>query len=508
MRKTAAAAALALLAAGCGGGAGEAGPATLTIAVGADPGLLDPATAVLGATNSVLSLAYETLVRTSPDGKIIPGLAEKWEVKPDAVAFTLRQGVKCSDGSTLTPAEVAANINYLTDPANKSPLLGVLAPVGMKAAADAATVTVSTPEPFSFILESTRLLFIVCGKGLQDRSLLAKATYGTSPYELKEVAPSDHYTFAKRQGSAAELPDQVVLKVVPNEQTAANLLMSGDVNAATFFGPDRQRVQAAPGVDKQEENVSNGQYFYHQGKDRPTNDVAVRKALTQALDLAELGRVSSGGTGKPVTGLVPGVPPCIGDSVSGHVPGLDPAAASAGLDAAGWTAGADGIRAKDGKKLSLRLLYTTTRGPGVQAAAEYLAAAWKKIGVEVKLNGVIDTKLAESLNVTQDWDVVWLPIGVTLPSQLVGFLSGPAAPKGANFAHLANERYTELVAKAATTPGAEGCKLWLEAESALIANSDLVPVSTITVLNATKGAKAAQQAGLFDPYSFRVEGSN
>ncbi|MEV4189334.1 ABC transporter substrate-binding protein, partial [Streptosporangium canum] len=170
----------------------------------------------------------------------------------------------------------------------------------------------------------------------------------------------------------------------------------------------------------------------------------------------------------------------------------------------GWKAGADGIRAKDGRKLELRLLYATTRGPGVLAAAEYLAAGWKKAGVDVKLNGVIDTKLSESLNATQDWDVAWLPIGVTLPTQLVGFLSGPAAPEGANFSHLANARYQKLVAEAQLKPAEEGCALWLESESALFENADLVPVVETTVLTAAKNAKFDMMAGLFIPTSIRM----
>ncbi|MEV7012884.1 ABC transporter substrate-binding protein [Streptosporangium sp. NPDC051022] len=512
---------LSLLAAACGGAASSpsgkpAEGGTFSFALSADPGVLDPAMGILGVTNSVLSLAYDTLVYNSPEGKIMPGLAEKWDVKPASVTFTLRKDVTCSDGSKLTAADVAENVNHIADPATKSPVYGVLVPAGMKAEADdaAGTVTLSTPEPFSFILESTPLMFIVCGKAVKDRSLIARATSGSGPYTLTEAVPSDHYTFQLRKdyvwgpnGATTKepgMPAKVVLKVVPNEQTAANMLVSGDLNSAIIYGADRKRLEATPGMGKLVVSAGNGQFFYHQGDDRPAKDPAVRKALTQAINLSELAGIASSGTGRQVTGLVGDPKPCQGDSVTGHVPAFDPAAAATALDAAGWKAGADGVRVKDGKKLSLRLLYITTRGAGIQAANEYLAQAWKKIGAEVTLNGVIDTKLAESLNVTQDWDVVWLPIGVTLPTQLVGFLSGPAAPKGANFAHLANARYQKLVSEAVLKPGAESCKTWLESESALFDNSDLVPVVDTTVLVAQKGTKFDMMAGLFVPTSIRM----
>ncbi|PZG13106.1 ABC transporter substrate-binding protein [Nonomuraea aridisoli] len=517
----AALAGLALLTAACGGTSGgpeqQAGPVTggtFTYAIPADPGVLDPAQGVLSVTNNVLAVAYDTLVAVGEDGKIVPALAEKWDVKPDSVTFTLRKGVTCSDGSPVTPSNVADNVNYIADPASKSPVYGVLVPAGMKAEADdaAGTVTLSMPQPFSFILESTRSMYIVCGKGVKDRASIARATSGSGPYQLAEAVPGDHYTFKVRRdytwgpagATAKELPETVVMKVVPNEQTAANLLVAGSLNGALFTGPDRTRVEAAPGVTKQTPSAGNGQFFYHQGDDRPAKDPEVRKALTQAINLQELAGIASSGTGKPPTGLVLEPRPCLGDTVSGHVPAFDAAAAAATLDAAGWKPGPDGVRTKDGKRLTLRYMYATTRGPGNQAAAEYMAAAWKKLGVEVKLNGVIDTKLSESLNSTQDWDVVWLPIGVTLPSQLVGFLSGPSAPEGANFAHLANKRYEQLVAEAGELPSAEACAKWLEAESALFEAADLVPVVDNTVLLAGKGATFRTTAGSLVPTSIRL----
>ncbi|MFI7611360.1 ABC transporter substrate-binding protein [Nonomuraea terrae] len=517
----AALAGLALLTAACGGTTGapeqQGGPVTagtFTYAIPADPGVLDPAQGVLTVTNNVLSVAYDTLVAVGADGKIVPALAEKWDVKPDSVTFTLRKGVTCSDGSPVTPTNVADNVNHIADPASKSPIYGVMVPAGMKAEADdaAGTVTLSMPEPFSFILESARSIFIVCGKGAKDRASIARATSGSGPYQLTEAVPGDHYTFKARRdyvwgpagATAKELPETLVMKVVPNEQTAANMLIAGTINGANFIGADRSRIESAPGVNKQLVSAGNGQFFYHQGDDRPTKDPEVRKALTQALNVKELAGIASGGTGQPATGLVMDPRPCQGDTVSGHVPAFDAAAAAAALDAAGWKPGADGVRTKDGKRLSLRYMYATTRGPGYQAAAEYMADAWKKLGVEVKLNGVIDTKLSESLNSTQDWDVVWLPIGVILPSQLVGFLSGPAAPEGANFAHLANKRYEQLVAEASKLPSAEGCPKWLESESALFETADLVPVVDTTVLVAGKGATFRVSAGSLVPTSIRL----
>jgi peptide/nickel transport system substrate-binding protein len=515
--------ALGLLAAACGGGGGDAEPSgggssggTFTFAIRADPGQLDPAMATLTVTNTVLGFAYDTLVRQDADGKITPGLAEKWDVKPASVTFTVRKGVTCADGSALTPSDVAENVNHIADPATKSPLYGVAIPVGMKATADDAvgTVTLETPKPFSFILESATQLFAVCGKGLQDRSVLDHGTSGTGPYTLAEAVPSDHYTFKVRDdytwgpGGAttkqAGQPGTIVLKVVPNEQTAANLLISGDINGALIYGSDRTRLKSSPGVTSTELPAGNGQFFYHEGDGHPGADPAVRKALTQLIDMKQLIPIASSGNGRAPSGLVLQPRPCQGDTVTGHIPAYDAAGAAAALDAAGWAKGADGIRAKGGKKLSLRLLYPTTAGSGTQAAAEFLGESWKKAGVDVHLKGANDVALSQSIDQTGDWDVAWVPISVTLPSQLVGFLSGPAAPKGANFAHLDNADYERLVAEAAQMPGPEGCERWLGAESALFENADLVPVMENTIVLASKNAKIQAVGQQIIPTSIKL----
>jgi peptide/nickel transport system substrate-binding protein len=483
---------------------------TFTMVVASDPGSLDPATAVEGSTNLLLSFAYDTLVYIGRDGGLVPGLAQSWTVEPTAVRFTLRKNATCSDGSAVTPTTVARSINHVADPKTKSPLLGVLIPAGVQAKADdaAGTVTLSTPKPSPFLLHSTVAIFIVCGKGLTDPKSLAKSTSGSGPFELAESVPNDHYTLRVRQGytwgpngsstATKGVPDTVVLKVVSEESTAANLLLGGEVNAASFTGADRARVGAAPGIRGYPLPAGNGEFFYNQNAGRPGADLEVRKALTRALNLDELAKVSAQGTGVKTTGMTTLSPrPCRVDSVTGHRPSFDPEAAKAGLDAAGWTVGAGGIRAKAGKKLALRIIYNTDYGAGSRAGAEYQADAWKKIGVDVDLKGMASGAWSDALFKTGDWDVSTVPIGVSLPSQLVGYLSGSPPPDGSNFANIRNASYQDLTAKAAGEPIDQGgCKTWAQAESALFDNFDVVPVVELTQLLATKRAEVFMPGGL------------
>ena len=79
------------------------------------------------------------------------------------------------------------------------------------------------------------------------------------------------------------------MKIVENETTAANLLLSGDVNAAPILGPDAERLDQA-GLFTAETPALIGEQWYNHAEGRATSDPEVRMALTQALDLAELQR--------------------------------------------------------------------------------------------------------------------------------------------------------------------------------------------------------------------------
>lgn len=520
--------ALALALVGCGddgdppaqGEREYADGATFTMAVNEDPGGLNPATAVQGATNLLLSFAYDTLVYIGEGGELLPGLATEWAVSPTEATFTLHPDATCADGSPVTPETVARSIEYVVDPETGSPLLGVLIPADLTAEADdaAGTVTLRTAEPSVFLLHSTVAIFIICGEGLDDPALLESQTSGSGPFELVDSVANDHYTLRARDGYAwgpagsgtAErgVPAEVVLRVITNQSTAANLLLSGDINAGIFTGADRTRVEHAPGLLTELMSGGNNEFFYHQQSGLPGADPAVRRALTMALDLDELATISiQGSTLVPSTGMATLSPrPCRVDSVTGHRLGHDPAAAAAELDAAGWVAGPDGIRAKDGEELAVRLLYNTDYGPGVQAGAEYQADAWEKLGVRVDLRGVAAGAFSEALFQTGDWDVATVPIGVSLPSQLTGYLSGATVPDGgSNFANIDNQQYADLVAQAAEVPVDEGgCELWAQAEAALFDNVDVVPVVESTQLVASNGAEVFLPGGLAQPTRIRM----
>ncbi|HWC24416.1 MAG TPA: ABC transporter substrate-binding protein [Flexivirga sp.] len=515
--------AVAVAVAGCSSSSGSGGSAkgggkvvdgaTFSMALNSDPGNLDPQGSASNNVLQVAALAYDYLVSTSAKGKIQPQLASSWKVSGKTVTLKLKSGITCSDGSAFTAAQAAQNINYVGNPKNKSPLLGAFLPAGATAKGSGNTVTISLAGAAPFILEGLASLPMVCAKGMANRKSLARATDGTGPYQLTDAKPNSSYTFTKRTGytwgpagamtSTAGLPSKIELRVITNETTAANLMLSGQLNAGTFIGPDTSRLQSAKLYSVSTATII-GQTWYNHAASRATSDQKVRQALSMATDSTQLQKVLTSGRGSGPTNFAVSPPAaCTGNSVAAAMPKFDLAKAKSLLDADGWKAGSDGIRSKNGKQLTLRFLYSTTFGSAGTSAAELAAAQWKKLGVKVSMTGQDTNTLLSTIFTTGNWDIGWVPLNVSSPDQLVGFMSGPAAPKGNNFAGIDNPTYRAKVAKAETMTGAAGCSTWLAAESSLVKAADVIPWANQSRLTFGKGS-TFDINGVLQPTSIRM----
>lgn len=512
----AATAALALTA--CAGGSAPAGsgePAvdgTFTMALNADPGNLNPLLTAGSPTHSLALLSYDYLVFVDPEsGEVIPWLAESWEETPSSTAFTLREGVTCADGTTLTTQTVADNITFVTNEDNQSALRGVYVPADATAVAEGNVVTVSTPEASPFLLLNLSRLPILCDAGLTDPDSATKGTAGSGMFELTDSVANASYTYTRRDdyawgpnditGDVAGAPKTVEVKIITNESTAANQLLAGEINAAVIAGADQERLDAA-NLGFAERRAIAGEMYFNHGADRPTSDVAVRTALVQAVNLADLAAVITGGRGGPSTSLVSTDPrACVDDTVTGNLPAFDAKAAAKTLESAGWAKGADGIYTKDGKPLSLRFFYDSM-GDTYDAAADVAQQAWTELGAEVEVTSGDSNKAVEVLLSGTDnsgWDISWEPLYVNLPSMLVPFFSGPAPSEGLNFSQISNPEYDAAVAKATSLVGADACAAWADAEKALFAQTSVVPFADSIKKVYFHGAELAFGTNLLGP---------
>jgi peptide/nickel transport system substrate-binding protein len=473
-----------------------AGPAgSVTLAVGTDPGNLDPQLTIVSAARYVDSYAYDTLVDVVGPGKLASNLAQSWKVvSPTKVTFTLRRGLKCTDGTKMTATVVKKNLDFVGDPKNKSPLLGLFMPVGATVTANNKTrsvvVTTSTPNPF--MIQGLGLVQMVCAKGLANRGILAHGTDGTGPYALTSAIGGDHYSFTVRKGytwgpngastATNGLPAKVTLKVVTNETTSANLLLTGGLNLAAIAGPDRSRLDKAK-LFKVVSPAQPNELFFNENPGHPASNPTVRKAIVRALNLGQIGKVATSSRGLKMTQLsLQNFTPCAGDSVTGNVPTYNPNAARSALSGAG----------------NLKLLYATDAGPSYPPSAELAQAQLSAAGAHVTLEPKSTAALQGTIFGSGDWDVLIIGIGVANPAQFTGLVSGPTPQqKGANFANISNASYAKSVASAVKHVGVTGCKYWLAGESALFKAGDVAPLAVST--SATYGKHLKFKIGVQGP---------
>ncbi len=232
---------------------------TLTFAIETDPIDFDPLLSRALYDRYAQYQMYDSLVRVDPSGKIIPWLAEKWDVAPDGkkVTFTLRQGVKYQDGSPFDADSVKWNIDrYRTT--DGSARKGELAPVASVDVLDPTTVAFTLSTPFSPLLATlvdragmmvSRQVVESAGQDFTRKPFKA----GTGPFIMTEAVKDDHITFEKNpdwwgtDSSGGKLPllDKVIFHTVLDSNVRLTNIKTGDAQyASNIAGKDVAGVKS------------------------------------------------------------------------------------------------------------------------------------------------------------------------------------------------------------------------------------------------------------------------
>ena len=465
---------------------GGLGGETVVIALADDPGTLHPYLTLSEAGFVTFEFLYDNLVKLDDEGNLLPNVASEWTYVDNVATFTISEGVTCSDGSPVTASMIASNLEWIKDPANESAQIElVFGSPDFEVAADDGTntLTITLPQATDYFLETTAsLLPIPCGSWQEDSDALATSAMGSGPYTLEEAVAGDRYVLVRNDAYAwspldvdiAELPAQIELRIVGDETTVANLIESGEVHAGIVNGPDRERFTSEE-FGNVPTPTGNQFTFFNHGEGRITADRTVREALIRAVDLDAVAPIAAQGlAAERSTSMIEGQPFYCGTNPGAiaALPGYDAAAAAELLDEAGWVVGDDGIREKDGQRLSLDAPYQITTS-GSEPGAELIAEAWAAIGVEANLRGVTDSEMSEIFFGTGQFDVLPLTSArPPTPAPWVGLLSTE------NAASVNNEAFnTAGQAAIASSDHEAACEAWFEAELALYEDVSYVPVS-------------------------------
>ncbi|MFD0890650.1 ABC transporter substrate-binding protein, partial [Streptosporangium algeriense] len=281
---------------------------------------------------------------------------------------------------------------------------------------------------------------------------LAATPAGSGPYTLGGTTRGASYTLKARAGytwgpagRTGVYPREVTFRVVQNDSTAANMLVSGDLDLSGIAGPDLRRAQRDTSLTAVTQSIY-GAFFlvFNHAEGRPGADPALRTALAGAVSAADFNTSAFYGAGDPATSPVSPEVPCH-TPVRPPVTTVDSASVARALTEAGWPS-QGGRPVKDGKPLTIKLVGTTDYTAGF----EYVLEALRRTGASVESQVVELNAFAEILFKGGDWDVTVYPFTPPAPSlgALGLFVTGESPPRGANFADIHNPGFERAVAKA------------------------------------------------------------
>jgi nickel transport system substrate-binding protein len=369
----------------------------------------EPSLSVLDyRTNSfhILDQIYEPLVRYGPGGEIRPGLAERWETSPDGLTLTfhLRPGVTFSDGAPFDATVAKAGLErWIGNPDNS--FLGVTLGTAGIEAPDATTLVLRLKQPYYPALQEltyVRPPRFVSPKAL-DASGAMTEPVGTGPYRLESSSETEIVLVRNDTywGGRPNL-DRVVFTVIPGSQARLAALQAGEVDiiGGNYLAPLAPEETLPLKGDRNVEIVSapsatNLVLAFNTTGNPALADPKVRQAVNLAVDRAGYAKALFHGYAQPATRLFPASVPYAPEG-SRDVP-TDRARAAVLLEEAGW-AGATGVRAKAGERLSLRLVLDPDRLPQAKALAEAVQADLAAVGIEVRIESLDGTAYSDAVS--------------------------------------------------------------------------------------------------------------
>ncbi len=281
-------------------------PAILVVDQANSPATLDPALQYDTDSYVVYRNIFDQLLRRDPTtSKIIPWVATSWsQTTPTTWVFQIRKGIKFSNGTPLTGADVAFSLNRILNPSFASPQFANFSVV-QSATASGQTVTITTSAPSPTLLTYLTTLSIVPQQYVTQVGNQAFDLHpiGSGPYVLSNwvqgsevvLKANDHYWAGKPPYPTVEF------RTVPLAASRVADLLSGAADIAIELGPDNAtqikgsanaKVIAVP-----TERVAD---LYMNSLNGPTASLQIRQAIAYAINYPSIIKNLEQGYAKPV----------------------------------------------------------------------------------------------------------------------------------------------------------------------------------------------------------------
>lgn len=482
--------ALTILIAACGGSSTQAGSElggrTVTIRVAQDFASFNPQGDPDRTDQQVIAATYASMARVGAGATLIPYVAQSWTVTPTSVTFKVRSGSKCADGTAVTPSLIANSFQHLGTSKDYAKSGSAFGPGGFISATgddQAGTVTVTVGSPYGDLLYWIAPAAIVCPAGFASSGLLDNQTFGSGPYTIETATHGDQVTLDLRSGfgwgvngATVTLPKKLILKIITNETTAANLLVTGGMDLGFVSGPDVSRLVSNNSLQHKTADAYQVAWLaMYQGPGRPTANADVRAAIAASIDRSGWNQAANGGRGKPGTSIVSSNAQCYDPTTASLMPTPSTSAAQSLLQSDGYQM-VNGKLTKDGSPLTIHLIGPTTTNAG----PEYVSTQLTQAGFDVQLKDEDYTAFVHDL-IKANFDVAIVPSAVDFPwpTDAIVFFHGAALGQGGfNLFGINDPTLESDVSAAVADSGPDRCKLWGTVQHRLLEQHDLLPLAS------------------------------
>jgi len=396
---------VALAAAGCTpAGSDRTGDRGLNLGEITEPPSLNPLLIEGTVSSMVGSLLYSYLVTDDAQGNLVADAAQTVPTLANGgisrdglrVTYHLRPGIRWHDGRPLTARDCVFTFHAIMDPRNNVPERHGYDQIADVSASGETTVIVRLRRPYSPITDTFLALdsnypilpeHVLAGLPNLNNLDTKRYTIGSGPFTFVEWQHGDHLTLAANDAYFRGKPDvrRLVIHVVPAAATLVNQLRTHELDAAlsltdpSLLAP----LRAIPGMRVTTRPVAGVLNLYFNTESGPAADVHVRQALVRAIDADLVTRRATLG----LFGAEHALRGLFGPYTSAAAPPrFDPPAARALLDSAGWKPGPDGIRAKNGRRLTVVLVFMNGQPLGTVIATQ-IQAQLRQVGAEAVLRG-------------------------------------------------------------------------------------------------------------------------
>lgn len=474
----------------------------------ADPRSFDPHQEGSAALmNAIAGPAYNGLVRLDPSGssKIVPDLAEAWDISPDGKVFTfrLRKGVLFHDGTPFTAEDAKFSLGRIKSPPKgmESPRKDYLSAVTGMEAPDAQTlkITLAYPQAGFISILADPWMVVVPKRVVETRGDMTRVVVGTGPFKFKEFLSGVSTAVVRNPNYFREgLPylDGVTNYNIPDAGArfaalrTRQLLLIGPLPGLSLSEAEVLRRTATETVVMERGPHAMSRTTIPNTLRAPFDNVKVRQAIGYALNRKVATKVAGQGLG-----IVGGVlPPFWGWGLPAQelaqMPGYGP-------DEEADLAKAADLLKEAGVAQGLEIKFHVQKGSvDAEYGSVYVADRLSKVGIKVSI--VLEDQATNFRRRTsRDFDILHLGAYATIPDPDQHLSTYYLSTSGYNLSSYKNPEIDELFAKQSRTlDTTERRKLLDEMQRAIMASSHM----NVLYWGETISARAKEVRGWVRPY--------